>query len=376
MNAHTVTHARRKNFPAALCDNGAVNPRTRRSNQPDLRRVACNPNYWYPLTAARRLKRNTTLAVSFAGDPIVLVRTESSKVFALEDRCAHRQFPLSKGIVCGEQIQCGYHAWRYDASGAIASIPYLLEGGAPPGHARAYPCREAYGLIFVFPGDPALADRTPFPHLPFHTEAYKPMLFERQVGCHYTFMHENLMDMNHQVLHQRLLGSVKPQLLSHTSGEGWVEAQYHFRDMGGKRHRGVRWVGIGSDDDEKSYDVMTIRTDYPYQTLKISGSSPNSVPSLSLWAAYVPVDRQDRVSRSFGILLIRKPRLAFVLTLIWPVLRHFAASVFAEDRMAVEAEQRAYETQGGDWNQEIFPVIMDLRDLLLKQGISPAGAGT
>jgi phenylpropionate dioxygenase-like ring-hydroxylating dioxygenase large terminal subunit len=346
---------------------------SRGSNQPDLRRVACNPNYWYPLAEARRLKRNKTLPVAFAGDPIVLVRTDSNKVFALEDRCAHRQFPLSKGIVCGEQIQCGYHAWRYNAAGSIASIPYLVEGVNPPCHVRAYPCREAYGLIFVFPGDPALAAQTAFPHLPFHTKDYKPMLFERQVECHYTFMHENLMDMNHQVLHQRLLGSVKPQLLSHTKGEGWVEAQYHFHNIGGKKHRGVRWVGIGSDEDEKSYDVMTIRTDYPYQTLKIAGSSPNSVPSLSLWAAYVPTHRQDRVSRSFGILLIRKPRVALLLTLVWPVLRHFAASVFAEDRMAVEAEQRAYETQGGDWNQEIFPVIMDLRDLLLKQGISPVG---
>jgi phenylpropionate dioxygenase-like ring-hydroxylating dioxygenase large terminal subunit len=37
--------------------------------------------------------RSKTLEVAFAGEPIVLVRAESSKVFALEDRCAHRQFP-------------------------------------------------------------------------------------------------------------------------------------------------------------------------------------------------------------------------------------------------------------------------------------------
>jgi len=133
---------------------------SRGSNQPDLRRIACNPNYWYPLAWGRQLKRNKTLSVAFAGDPIVLVRTDSNRVFALEDRCAHRQFPLSKGTVCGEQIQCGYHAWRYDASGALRSIPYLVKGGDEPCRAvRAYPCREAYGLIFVFPGDPALAEQ-------------------------------------------------------------------------------------------------------------------------------------------------------------------------------------------------------------------------
>ena len=83
-----------------------VSRRSRGSNQPDLRRIACNPNYWYPLAWARQLKRNKTLSVTFAGDPIVLVRTDSNRVFALEDRCAHRQFPLSKGIVCGAAASC------------------------------------------------------------------------------------------------------------------------------------------------------------------------------------------------------------------------------------------------------------------------------
>lgn len=353
----------------------AVSQWSRGSNQPDLRRIACNPNYWYPLAWARQLKRNTTLSVAFAGEPIVLVRTDSNRVFALEDRCAHRQFPLSKGIVCGEQIQCGYHAWRYDASGSIQSIPYLVKGADVPCRpVRAYPCREAYGLIFVFPGDPARAERSAFPDLPwFDSKDYKAMRFDREVGCHYTFMHENLMDMNHQILHQRLLGTLKPQLLRHAKGDGWVEAQYHLSDMGGKKHRGVNWLGMGSDEEERRFDVMTIRTDYPYQTLKIAGSSADAVPSLSLWAAYVPTDRQDRASRSFGILLVRKPRVGLLLTLAWPVLRHFAKSVFAEDRMAVEAEQRAYETQGGDWNQEISPVILDLRELLMKRGVERAG---
>ena len=55
------------------------------------------------------------------------------------------------------------------------------------------------------------------------------------------------------------------------------------------------------------------------------------------------------------------------------MLRHFVKSVFAEDRMAVEAEQRAYEMQGGDWNQEIFPVIIDRRELRMKHGVDRAG---
>lgn len=347
----------------------------RTSNHPDLRRVASNPNHWYPVAEGRRLKRNKTLAVAFGGEAIALVRTDSNRVFAVEDRCAHRQFPLSKGVVCAEQIQCGYHAWRYDEAGNVTEIPQAATGVKPRRAVRAYPCREAYGLIFVFPGDPALAEHMRFPELPlFTSDAYKLMFFTRQVNCHYSFMHENLMDMNHQFLHRRLMGSVRAELLGHAKGDTWVEARYHFHHAGGKAHRGMHWLSMGRDADETQYDVMAIRTEYPYQTLTISGASSSAVPSVSLWIAYVPTDGEGRANRSFGILLVRKPRVRWLLSVAWPVLRHFVQSVFAEDRMAVEAEQRAHDAQGGDWNQEIYPAILDLRQLLLTHGMAPAGS--
>lgn len=334
----------------------------------DLRQSDLDPNFWYPLCLSRRLKKGRTLACSFAGQPVMLYRTESGKAVALEDRCAHRQFPLSRGVVCGEQIQCGYHAWRYNGSGKITQIPYLAKGAKPPRKVRAYPCREAYGLVYAFPGDPELAEQVAFPEIPLYsTGAYRPMLFSRQVDCHYSFMHENLMDMNHQFLHRRLMGSIQPQLLGNSRGDDWVEARYHFHHQGGKKHRGVNLMNIGGERNEKDFDVMTIRTVYPYQTLEIAGAD-RSRPSLSLWAAYVPKDAYGKMNQSFGVLLVRKPRFPWLLSLAWPVLRHFTESVFTEDRMAVEAEQRAYEQQGGDWNQEIFPVLLDLRAVLRERG--------
>ena len=114
----------------------------RRGNDPDLRRIGIHPDYWYPLASAQALKKGRALGVSFAGEPIVLVRTESEKVYALEDRCAHRQMPLSCGVVAGELIKCCYHAWAYNDQGRC-SIPYLPKGVAMPRGVRAYPCREA-----------------------------------------------------------------------------------------------------------------------------------------------------------------------------------------------------------------------------------------
>src|SRR5438445_13502697 len=96
----------------------AGSPANHGSNRADLRRVACNPDYWYPLAQSRKLKRNKTLDVAFADEPIVLVRTDSNKVFALQDRCAHRPLPLTKEPVGREQIQRGYHARSVDANDA------------------------------------------------------------------------------------------------------------------------------------------------------------------------------------------------------------------------------------------------------------------
>ncbi len=52
--------------------------------------------------------------------------------------------------------------------------------------------------------------------------------FGKEVACHYTFMHENLMDMNHQFLHRRTHGKVVPRYLGSRAGERWIEVDYSF----------------------------------------------------------------------------------------------------------------------------------------------------
>jgi nitrite reductase/ring-hydroxylating ferredoxin subunit len=124
----------------------------------DLRRVGAHPDHWYPVALSRRVRPGKVLAATFAGERIALFRGESGTAHALEDRCAHRQVPLSMGVVEGETLRCCYHAWAYRGDGRISQIPYLATGDArPPRGVRGYPVREAYGLVFVFPGDPQKA---------------------------------------------------------------------------------------------------------------------------------------------------------------------------------------------------------------------------
>ena len=68
--------------------------------------------------------------------------------------------------------------------------------------------------------------------------------------------------------------------------------------------------------------------------------------------------------------MIRKPPVPGALNLAWPFIRRFTERVFAEDRTAVEAEQRAWDEQREDRNHEVFPLIMDVREVLRANGVS------
>ena len=346
-----------------------------KENRTDLRRVGTHPDFWYPLAWSDELKAGRPRAVSFAGEPIVLVRTKGGSVFALEDRCMHRQIPLSEGEVCGEYLKCGYHAWTYDRTGRCVNIPYLDKSQHPGRGVRGYPCREAFGLVFVFPGDTRKAASAPFPSAPAAGDpGYRTRRLSRLIRCHYTFMHENLMDMNHQFLHRRFMGGIRPALLEANEGEDWVEAVYTFSRVSGRQSLGEKFMLVHRPDAprRREHDLMTIRTQYPYQTLTFTRADGDK-PALDLWLAYVPTDRGQKSNHSFGLMSVRKPPVPGLMHLFWPFICWFTENIFAQDRRIVELEQAAHDAQGADWNREVFPVIRSLRGLLARKGVPPGG---
>ena len=122
---------------------------------------------------------------------------------------------------------------------------------------------------------------------------------------------------------------------------------------------------------------MTVRTAYPYRTLRLWTSGDQ--PVLDVWLGYTPVDAEQKSNRTFIVLCVRRPKIPGLLELAWPVQAWFINWVFAEDCEIVEMEQSAYNHQGRDLNQEVFPPISDLRKLLVESGhcqeyIPPVGA--
>lgn len=342
-----------------------------REDGQDLRKTGIHPDFWYPLARSRALRRGRALGTRFAGEPIVLVRTAGGRLYALEDRCAHRQVPLHLGVVKGEELQCCYHSWTYDCTGRCVNVPYLDKRKQLPNGVRSYACREAYGLIFVFPGAPDKADSTPFPDVPaFADGRYKTRYLDREVACHYSFMHENLMDMNHQFLHRRLMGHIRAVLLDLRIGDDWVEVDYTFGRTAGRQNIGERFIigRAGRSDGGPEQDIMTIRTQYPYQTLRF-WTKGTTEPALDLWNVYIPRDRAQRVNHTYGLMMIKKPAIPGLMYVVWPIIVWFTEGIFKQDRWIVELEQAAFDSQGADWNQEIFPVIRSLREVLVKNGV-------
>jgi nitrite reductase (NADH) small subunit len=69
-----------------------------------------------PVLGARRVERAKGCAVA-------VFRNDQDKVFALLDRCPHKQGPLSQGIVFGESVACPLHNWTIGLADGCAHAP-------------------------------------------------------------------------------------------------------------------------------------------------------------------------------------------------------------------------------------------------------------
>lgn len=122
-------------------------------------------DYWYIAAESRELK-DKPVAVSPFGEHIVLFRAGDGQVAALEDRCSHRNIPLSLGSVSSGCVRCPYHGWTFDGAGRCVQIPSLGSRGRLPSHGvRAYPVCECDGYVWLYPGE-SIPDAAPFqfPH--------------------------------------------------------------------------------------------------------------------------------------------------------------------------------------------------------------------
>jgi phenylpropionate dioxygenase-like ring-hydroxylating dioxygenase large terminal subunit len=164
-------------------------------------------NAWYIAAWGDELG-DAPLGRRICNDPIVLFRDGKGRAAALADRCCHRAAPLSLGTVVEEGIQCGYHGLIIDGSGCCVKVPgqRLIPDDA---RVRSYPLIEKNQLVWIWLGDPALADPERVVDFPYHDDHAR---WPNKHDCYpikgnYMLMVDNLMDLTHLgYLHAKTVG--------------------------------------------------------------------------------------------------------------------------------------------------------------------------
>jgi vanillate O-demethylase monooxygenase subunit len=164
-------------------------------------------NVWYVCAQPEEVNR-TPLARTICNERIVFWRTEAGTPVAFEDRCCHRRMPLSKAVCVGDRLRCYYHGLEFEPDGRCSNVPG--QSTVPPGSAvRAYPVTERYKWMWIWMGDPALADEdkiTPYPWRESEAWGDKGTYFH--VLCGSQLIVDNLLDLSHLAfVHQSTLGN-------------------------------------------------------------------------------------------------------------------------------------------------------------------------
>ena len=164
-------------------------------------------NAWYPIGWSREIGRSL-FARKICDRDIVVYRRSDGEVAALEDACWHRLLPLSLGRLVGDEVVCGYHGLVFNSAGRCTSMP-AQKTINPSACVRAYPAIERHRLVWVWPGEPALADATALPD--FHWNDGTEWKGEGgtfvSLGCDYRLVVDNLMDLTHETyVHSESIG--------------------------------------------------------------------------------------------------------------------------------------------------------------------------
>jgi phenylpropionate dioxygenase-like ring-hydroxylating dioxygenase large terminal subunit len=164
-------------------------------------------NCWYVAGWSHHFAEDRPVARTMLGEPIVLYRTDEGRVVALEDRCCHRLAPLSKGRIEGDDLRCMYHGLKFAPSGQCVEIPG--QSVVPPqARVRAYPAVERDSWVWLWMGDPALADAALVPRALNHGDpGWRMQTGELAYEANYQLINDNLLDLSHlSYVHENTLG--------------------------------------------------------------------------------------------------------------------------------------------------------------------------
>ncbi|HSI60991.1 MAG TPA: aromatic ring-hydroxylating dioxygenase subunit alpha [Ideonella sp.] len=164
-------------------------------------------NCWYVAGRSAEISREI-ISRRLLGIDVALYRTLDGRPVAVRNRCPHRSFPLAKGQLVGDLLVCGYHGMQFDASGQCVHMPSMATVPANA-RVRGFPLAERAPLVWIWMGDPALADEALVPETPWLSgPAWRSVTGDFHIRTDYVAMHENLLDQTHfPFLHPGTVGT-------------------------------------------------------------------------------------------------------------------------------------------------------------------------
>lgn len=207
------------------------------------RRAALNlAASWYIALPSRKLGGRPRPLMLF-GRPMVAWRGPGGQPSVMPKACPHMGASLASGRILDGTLQCPFHHWRFDTTGACVRIPGSER--IPAAASRtAYPTVERYGFVWVWYG--SSVPMFPLPELPALERAdkrYRRFRFEHTTAATVRRIMESTYDPDR--LHG--LGSLSPRMLdphdfppdhgSPIPTEAWLGAQLQWPRYVGRAGR-------------------------------------------------------------------------------------------------------------------------------------------
>lgn len=166
-------------------------------------------NRWYVAAISEEVSRQP-IERTLLGIPVALYRTEAGEPVGMYGLCPHRYYPLAKGKVIGDALQCGYHGFAFDKVGKCVMIPSQNTGAGFS--QRVYPTIEKPPFIWIWMGDEDKADDSLIVDYAEIGLSQPGWTHTRPINLHlkgrYQLLIDNLMDLTHVAfIHRQIDGA-------------------------------------------------------------------------------------------------------------------------------------------------------------------------
>jgi phenylpropionate dioxygenase-like ring-hydroxylating dioxygenase large terminal subunit len=154
-------------------------------------------NTWYVGAWAYEIKRELTPR-KLLGESVLFYRKENGETVAIGNRCPHRFAPLHLGKLVGDIVECGYHGLKFDCAGACVDNPHGDHKIPAAARVKAYPLVEKHGLVWIWMGQPDLADPADIPDYSHLVDTKLKTIGDVMLQqSNYELVVDNLMDLTH-----------------------------------------------------------------------------------------------------------------------------------------------------------------------------------